>query len=221
MQLNTQDFVQRTIYLSGAWDDDVGRVVRRLQPGQLFIDCGANVGYFSLMAAARGARVIAFEPNPACVREILVNARLNELPGIDVRCMGLGATSGQAELTLTNDSNLGAASLKPGHGKALTVALDSLDAQLEGLEPDLIKLDIEGAEILALQGARRILAGPSAPAVLCEVSEYSLRQMGGSKDELFALMSAHGYRHRVVSKVRQSSACRTSVYFQYDVLFEK
>jgi FkbM family methyltransferase len=220
MRVDTQDFIQRTIYLTGVWDDGVGAAMRRLlKPGELFVDVGANVGYFSLLAARLGGRVIAFEPNPDCRAELAHNIALNGFGDIDVRATGIADRRGQDVLYVESEENLGAGSLKSVSGHPIAVELDTLDGQLAGESPAIIKLDIEGAELMALRGGTQTLE--RARAVICEVSEFSLRELGGSKEELFATMAGHGFRCDIISPVRRSTHSQTDICFQYDVLFTK
>jgi FkbM family methyltransferase len=220
MRVDTQDFIQRTIYLTGVWDDGVAGAVRRvLKPGDLFVDIGANVGYFSLLAARLGGRVIAFEPNPECRAELAHNIALNGFRDIDVRATGIADRRGQDVLYVESKENLGAGSLKSVSGIPVAVEVDTLDGQLAGESPAIIKLDIEGAELMALRGGAQTLA--RTRAVICEVSEFSLRELGGSKEELFATMAGHGFSCDIISPVRRSTHSQTDICFQYDVLFTK
>lgn len=220
MRVDTRDFIQRTIYLTGVWDDGVGAAMRRnLKPGDLFVDVGANVGYFSLLAARRGARVIAFEPNPVCLTAFAHNLALNDFEGVDLRPVGIADRRGQDVLYVESEENLGAGTLKTVAGQPVAIDLDTLDAQLAGMSPALIKFDIEGAELMAIRGAADVLA--RTRAVICEVSEYSLRELGGSKEELFAAMARHGFRCEIISHVRRSTHSPYDMFFQYDVLFTK
>lgn len=221
VHVDTRDFIQRTIYLTGLWDDGVGAAIRRLlKPGDLFVDVGAHVGYFSLLAARRGAQVIAFEPNPACAAAFARNLALNNFDGVvDLRPIGIADRRGQDVLHVESDENLGAGTLKAVAGEPVAIDLDTLDSQLAGVSPALIKLDIEGAELMAVRGAAQVLA--RTRAVICEVSEYSLRELGGSKEELFAEMARHGFRCEIVSRVRRSNHSPHEIFFQYDVLFAK
>lgn len=221
MRLNTSDFIQRTIFISGTWDEHVARIIKtHVRPGDLFVDVGANVGFYALLAAAQGARVIAFEPNPKCSAAMVENAGFNGFE-IDVRTVGLAGRRDTAKLYVQSPGNLGSATLRRTGDEIGTIRLDTLDAQLEGLMPTLIKIDVEGAEIGVVEGASRTLSASNGPTVLMEISEYSLLKAGGSKDRLFELMGAFGYHAEIVSPVRRSLATDEAIYFQYDALFTK
>jgi FkbM family methyltransferase len=218
MQLDTDEFLQRTIYITGEWDEHVAAEVRALGPGDLFVDVGANIGYFSLLAASRGAEVIAFEPNPACHEALLRNAKLNGLT-IDARQIALTDRPGRGTLVIERDDRLGAAHLGEAGAGRITVPLDTLDLQLGGRQPKLLKIDVEGAEIGVLEGASETLT--VGTRVIIEVSEYSLIRFGGSKDQLFALLSRNGYKGRLLNQPVQSNATDDAIYFQYDALFAR
>lgn len=222
MHLNTRDFIQHTIFVTGRWDNDVGQVIRStLRAGDVFVDIGANVGYFSLLASQLCSKVVSFEPNPRCLEQFNKNIELNKRSNIDVRPVGLSEKSGTADFHVTDASNIGAGSLRDGKGETFSIRLDTLDANLQHESIRLIKIDIEGAEVLALKGASSILSRPDAPDVICEISENSLKQLGSSKEEIFSLMSSHGYKNKIISPIRISNLSDKVPHFQYDVLFQK
>jgi len=222
MRLDTSDFLQRVIFLTGNWDEQIAVILRaRLKPRDIFVDVGANVGYFSLLAATRCARVISFEPNPACASVLEENISLNLVKNVDVRRVALSDHCGSADLYFGIPGNLGAASFKTDRGDKVLVPLETLERAMSGITPSLIKIDVEGSELAVLRGAISILQRTDAPDVICEISEYSLRCLGTSKDELFEFMGACGYRCDVISPVRRSISKTTSIFFQYDVLFSK
>jgi FkbM family methyltransferase len=124
---------------------------RYLSPGQLFVDVGANVGTYAVLAASQGAEVIAIEPAADTARLLRENARLN---GYDIRIVeqAVGAQQGTARFSSGQDS---VNRIDPdGPVSVPMVTLDQLvgDRQVAGM-----KLDIEGYELAALQGAARML----------------------------------------------------------------
>jgi FkbM family methyltransferase len=150
-------------------------LVRILHPGSVVYDVGANVGFLTLIAArlvGPEGHVYAFEPIPANVRAIERNAALNELGNVTVVELALSDRAGDAVLRIPH-ANQGArlASLGESSGEEeLTVRTAALD-ELDGLRPpDLLKLDVEGAELLVLQGAKRCLE-THRPALICELHD--------------------------------------------------
>jgi FkbM family methyltransferase len=138
-----------------------------LRPGMVYYDAGANVGFFATIAArlvGPMGKVICFEPLPENARQIQHNARLNGFSNIVVRCEALGS-SNRTEIFHT--------SAEPTWGMLVTVgklpekASGQISVQVRTLDslcddglarPDVIKMDIEGAEADALRGAMAMLA---------------------------------------------------------------
>jgi hypothetical protein len=107
--------------------------------------------------------------------------------------------------------------MRPGKD-GITIPLVRMDDVVKQ-KVDLLKIDVEGAEVAALRGAENVLSNCSA--VICEVSEYSLRAMGSSHYELYELMARHNFMPEVISPVGRSNLVKDQVFFQYDVLFVK
>jgi FkbM family methyltransferase len=160
---------------------------RLLGPGDLFIDVGANVGVYSLWAADLGARVIAVEPDPLAASRLRENVGLN--PGIDVTVVEAAATEldGMTTLTVGHDAEnrLG------GERQVKSVALDSV----AGSEPVVhgIKIDVEGAERLVLEGARELLETGAVRALQLEWNSASEELLRENRTAAAALLSEHGY----------------------------
>ncbi len=166
-------------FLMGTHDPiSQGALKLLLKPGMTFFDIGANVGFFSVIAArlvGPAGQVIAFEPLPANARALLHNARLNGFRNLAVRQEALAASDGEAAFLLSAEPTWGKLS---GAGKPpdrqdgeMTVAVRRLDNVIkrEGLpEPDVMKIDVEGAEIDLLAGAERTLL-ERRPVILMEL----------------------------------------------------
>lgn len=158
-----------------------------LRAGQIFFDVGANVGFYSLLGArlvGDSGRVIAFEPMPRNLAFLHRHVRLNRAENVTIlplACADVLAT----ELFLAGE-NCALGRLAPDHRVAgssaaragdLLVATISLDAAAEklGLMPDVIKIDVEGAELRVLQGAAHILQH-ARPSLLLSVHSDELRE---------------------------------------------
>lgn len=154
--------------LASAYDPHLAEwLAKRVRPGQTALDVGANVGVYVLQFAhwsRPDGRVIAVEPNPSARAVLEKHVRLNGLERrVDIVPAAVGATSGEASLFAVDTdgmSRLGAPNpTLAGRATAITVPVVSLDALCESraLAPDWLLLDIEGFEIAALSGARRLL----------------------------------------------------------------
>jgi FkbM family methyltransferase len=158
----------------GVYEPDVAAVMRRyILPGMSIIDIGANIGYFSLLAAtvvgAQG-HVLAVEPNPRNARMLEASSRSNGFNQILVLQIAAGRDTGLLVLNTTH-SNGTTSDAPPDLAKLLsaeTVACFPLDLVVR--QPvQLIKVDVEGAEYNALLGCRRLIARDH-PVIVTEFS---------------------------------------------------
>ena len=190
-------------YWLGTHEPDMQAALRgQIKAGMVVYDCGANVGYFSVMLARlvgpRG-RVYAFEPSPASLDALRAARDLNGLSNLSVVPQGvwdaratLRFSCGGAGRSLVSDHVEGVFGETGAGAPAETfveVEVNSLDefVYAEGNPPpDFVKLDVEGAEGRALAGARRLLA-EQRPGLLLEIH-------GGPGREVFALLEEFGYR---------------------------
>lgn len=175
----------RTIARDATWESHIIKTIRRcLQPGQVFVDIGANVGVMSFQAAAAvgpSGRVIAFEPNPENIQRFLHGVMLN---GFDqVQLWPLAASDGQAMFALRGGSNSALEAAALGETLLQTVAADILLADEPAVH--LIKIDIEGHEPRALSGLARTIAR-CKPILLCEFNPRCLKGAGGGQPAAFA-----------------------------------
>jgi len=194
-------FVSQRLREQGIWEPyETSLVLSLLRPGDVFVDVGANIGYFSVVAAsvvgAQGA-VFAFEPDPDNCRLLRANAELN---GFDERIIvveaALSDASGHGELFLSAD-NLGDHQVYAGHEGRSSVPI----ALLQGSEflagrvqrIDLLKVDTQGAEFQVMTGLIQLLQSlAQPPRIMIELTPYSLRQAGASGRALVELLATLG-----------------------------
>jgi FkbM family methyltransferase len=171
----------------------------------LFADCGANLGWYSVIAAALGADVVACEPLPANAALLRSNVERNGLGGrIEVHEIALGDRAGTAVLRLSADNqgdhriqpetkpeNAPTAPTVPSTRPGVEVPITTLDAVLRGRRPDVLKLDTQGSEVAILRGGRAAWApspGRPDPAIVVELWPYGLRRAGAHESDLLALL---------------------------------
>jgi FkbM family methyltransferase len=142
-------------------------LARFVRPGMCVYDVGANVGFFSVLAArltGPAGRVIAFEPLASNARQIEHNAGLNGFGHISVRQQALGILDGEALFRVSERCSWGKLAHVGGVARevgTITVSVQRLDTVLldggGARPPDVVKIDVEGAEVEVLQGAGETL----------------------------------------------------------------
>lgn len=181
----------------GLYELDTTRLLRQLlRPGGHFVDGGANLGYFTVLAARRvgaAGRVDAFEPDPANRRRLLDHVALNRVADrVRVHDAALSDRAGSLRLHHPDPAraNHGQSSLfaelAPG-GTSFDVPLVRLDEVLDRA-PDLLKLDVEGAELMALRGAARLLVGAAPPRLIVEHNPVTSRAAGFAPGDLLRFL---------------------------------
>jgi FkbM family methyltransferase len=186
----------------GVYELDTLRLLRRLlTPGDHFVDVGANIGYFALHAAGivgPSGHVDAFEPDPINRARLESNLSANcQPPHIRVHAIAASDRAGEATLYHpANDANHnhGEASFFTRSGQPYTVTTARLDQHLERV-PALVKMDIEGAEMLALQGATGWLGGTQPPTWIIEHNPASSAAAGHRPGELLRFMQRQNARY--------------------------
>jgi FkbM family methyltransferase len=129
-----------------------------IQPGQLVFDIGANLGQRTELFLSLGAKVVAFEPQPKCAREI----RANDNGKLTVIEKAVGATTGSGQFHL-KAANTHSSFLPdwPGGGptiKVLTVPITTLDAAISEFgRPSFVKIDVEGFELEVFRGLSQLI----------------------------------------------------------------
>ena len=191
--------VSRSLRDSGVWEPyESSLVLALLQPGQVFVDVGANIGYFSLLAASRvgeGGAVFAFEPDAVNFALLTRSIELNGPQGIvEATQAGLAASDGEAQLYLSED-NLGDHQIfASGEGRRsrpieLLSGAGFLTDRLSRL--DLLKIDTQGSEFGVIQGLMPLLTSlAKVPRIIIELTPLSLRQCGSSGRALIELLAS-------------------------------
>ena len=190
--------MSRRIREEGIWEPyETSLVLSLLRPGHVCVDVGANIGYFSILAAAvvgETGAVFAFEPDPGNFALLQANAVLNKQQHrITAVQAALSTQAGAGELFLSED-NLGDHQIYAAgeQRKSVQIALlngsEYLGERLQRL--DLLKVDTQGSEYQVMVGLMPLLlAIPGATHILIELTPLSLRQSGSSGRELIELLA--------------------------------
>ena len=189
------------LYRYGVRDTDIELTKKLLAPGDVFVDGGANIGLFTLAAAAQvgtTGKVIAFEPAREVRLRLTQNVALNRLIQVEVVPFALSSAAGEATFRTFDIAGAGLNHLGPSNGESgnvEAVTLTTLDAAVGATDRrrlKLLKLDLEGAEHAALRGASEILRDVH-PDIIIEIEESHLKRLGSSVPEIASLLTAHGY----------------------------
>jgi FkbM family methyltransferase len=173
---------------------DMAYVLHTLTPEDFFVDVGANVGSYTVLAcAARGARGYCFEPVPATYRRLLDNVRLNDLTSRVVSLnIGLSDTNGDLLFTTgENCTNHVLPAGKPVVGAAL-IEVQTLDRILEDCSPNMMKIDVEGYETQVVKGALNTIAKPSLHSIIMELNGSGSRY-GFNEAEIIKSLEDRGF----------------------------
>lgn len=154
--------------------EDMAFLLHLLRPDDLFIDVGANVGSYTVLAAAVcRAACISIEPIPSTFKHLTENIQLNAISG-KVTAKNVGAGSQKESLKFTADqdtTNHVLAKNEETSANVIAVEVDTLDHIVGHLNPTLIKIDVEGFELEVLQGGSQVLKTGSLLALIIEKNE--------------------------------------------------
>jgi FkbM family methyltransferase len=189
----------RFLYYGGLPDFEEMQFMRRyLRPGDSFIDCGANVGIYTLLAASlvgpEGA-VHSFEPTPKSVARLVENVLLNQLTQVTIHTSAVSSSMAEVVFVIGRDTGAGNRMETAEDEGVASVAVVSvpLDDVLVDQQFAMAKFDVEGAEGLALQGARRLLESGNPPVLQLELVERFVRRFGSSVADIVDFLAKCGY----------------------------
>ncbi|MFE2187943.1 FkbM family methyltransferase [Streptomyces sp. NPDC059455] len=202
--VDTQDLIQRYLYLFGVWEPHMTRwLQRRLKPGDVFVDVGANIGYYSLLASplvGRSGTVVAIEASPTFHQLLQRHARRNDRTNIRALNTAVSDRDEQLTFILASSRNMGANSVVPYDGPAestFEIAAQPLPDLLtddEITNARVIKIDVEGAEGSVIRGLVPLLDKLRPDAELTvEVTPQRMSDLGDSVEDLLTTLKGHGF----------------------------
>lgn len=197
------DVIAREVCLTGYYEPPVTRVVQRLaRRGGTIIDAGANWGYFSLLAASAvgdQGSVIALEPDPRHFERLTRNIAMNRFAQITALQIAAASRHGMVALAGYPDaaenrgvSRIAATGTMAQRFDVPCATIDQLTASRARV--DVVKIDIEGAEMDALGGMREGLTAARYASIVLELHPAWLRERGIDPAECLQVLLAHGYR---------------------------
>lgn len=174
---------------------DMAFVLHSVRPTDLFVDVGANVGSYTILAcAARGAQGIAIEPVLGTFARLKQNLAVNGLTE-QVVALNAGVADAEGELRFTVEQNcMNHVVLVPDPSENTTlVRVLPLDALIEPTKPTFLKVDVEGFEASVVAGAKRTLTNPWVKAVIMELN-HSGKRYGFEDDSIVRQLAEHGFQ---------------------------
>jgi FkbM family methyltransferase len=188
-----------------------------LQPGDVFVDVGANIGLFTLIAACLvgpTGRVVAFEPTGVTYTRLVDNVRLNGFCNVNCVNSALSNRSGQLDLArLTDGFDAWNSFAEPtmggkfSHERVEVIEWDHY-ARAHNLSGavTMMKIDVEGWESRVLAGGKEAFARPDAPVLQVEFTDAAAKAAGSSCHNLYEFLESLGYRMFVYNSCKRSLA---------------
>jgi FkbM family methyltransferase len=207
MKGDAKDIIQQYIYYFGVWEPHITEWVSRcLAPGDTFVDVGANIGYYSLLASqlvGKAGTVVAIEASPRTFDDLLINLKLNGVSNVRAVNVAASESDGTAKIYRGHEHNTGLTTTLEGRGFDLECEVHAapLSAILKPEELQgarLVKIDVEGAEWSVVSGMRSLIKGGRPDLeIIIEVNPRLLTRQGKTPDELlrpFLDAGYHAYR---------------------------
>jgi FkbM family methyltransferase len=209
--------------------DDLRHFMAAIRKGDVFVDIGANVGAYCVPIghAFPDVNVFAFEPIPLNAALIQVSVLVNKLLNVQVVSKCVSDKTGVVEFSLAEDSAY--SSMVDTHRKpeiaklsCEAVTLDDFCSEQIRRIPDIVKIDVEGAELKVLNGGREIFGSPDKRPrlALIELYDQNLVVFGTSVAEVAVRMEHWGYQAYVLIEGQQVPFAREHHNVHYNVFFK-
>jgi FkbM family methyltransferase len=166
----------------------------------IFYDIGANIGVYSLVAGSKGAKIFAFEPSPDVLPYLKKNIDLNDYD-ITLVPEAVGDKHGEIPFYFSTKENMGVGRIME-YGKRTNLSIPPIKVPMNTLDyyvghfpaPTFIKMDIEGAELFAIEGGKELFRRQDAPMLMVEFHPGEIKHLGGDANQLMGVLRGYGYR---------------------------
>jgi FkbM family methyltransferase len=174
----------------------MGFLLHVLQPGDLFVDVGANVGVYTILAAKNvGADVISIEPIPSTFQKLQRNVEVNGVSAkVESMCKGVGEKPGTLRFLATVDSmnHVLYPNDTAAESETVEVPVGTLDQFVGHRNPVMLKIDVEGYEWPVFNGAKSLLASPTLKALIVELNGTGTT-FGYDDAQIHSLLVSYGF----------------------------
>jgi FkbM family methyltransferase len=204
MLVRTDDSLGRVLAISGVWEPNVtAAFMRSLSPGDVCVDIGAHIGYYTLLASklvGAAGHVYAFEPSPGSYDALRANLDRNEVANVTAIRAAVGETAGTANLYEGPGTNTGGATMqgvladRRGLRKPVEVDVRPVTAEISATDLRrirVIKIDVEGTEVDVLCSLAPVFAEVPHLAVFVELNP---KWIAGITEYVADLRSTYGFR---------------------------
>jgi FkbM family methyltransferase len=206
MKLDLDDMAQFPLYYNIYEWRDTPTIIKLASGSRTILDIGGNIGQMALLFSTLSEKVYTFEPIPELANRLQENITLNQLNNkITLNRVALTNTKGKITFGLPPKGNRGTGStIIADHLKEHIIEVDAitLDEFIQNnsiQNVDFIKMDIEGAELFALEGMKGLLES-ERPILLLEMTISMMKQAGYTPKELLAFLAAYGYECYEITK---------------------
>ncbi|MFZ0847079.1 MAG: FkbM family methyltransferase [Pseudolabrys sp.] len=193
---------------------------RVLRPGCVVIDVGAHVGLHSLVLSrlvGEAGSVVAIEASPANAALLRRHLQWNDCRNVTVVEAAAGDKDGQVSFSYrpnaTDPGGFANSLAYENGGDVVTVSMITLDKIAENISPDLVKVDVEGAEYLVIKGAETLLRRCN-PLLVIAFHPESMQQLSSSPAALVTLLSSYGYEGRDLTGAPAASPGFEEIIFE-------
>jgi FkbM family methyltransferase len=201
IHVNKTDGISWRIYFTGFHERNIGALIKEnLKEGDVFVDVGANIGYFTIMAAkvvGQVGRVIAFEASPNTTKLLEKNLNANQLKNVDVRNIAISQEHGKVKIYNSGAAHIGQGSILETRGGSVEAEVTSMPLNADTIGVDvsrirLIKIDVEGAEKFVVAGMVGLLNDPKFNGDI--ILEIAPEDLDVSVEEFLKPFTSRGYK---------------------------
>lgn len=164
-----------SVYFGEMEPEQTAAMAEVIRPGSVFFDIGANVGYYTVLASrlvGEAGKVVAFEPVPRNIEFLRQHIELNSAANVILKPLAVSDRQGTVRFSLGPDSAMGHIG-EDGELEVATTTLDDVVSEL-GITPDVMKIDVEGAEREVFRGAARMFEA-ARPVIFLSTHSDELR----------------------------------------------
>ena len=172
---------------------DMAFLLHALQPDEIFVDVGANIGAYTILASkVVKSRTVAFEPIPETAQRLKEQTRINNIDDmVDIRNIGIGNKKEKLWFTANSDT-VNKVILNAENGNATSVEVSTLDVELNEDARYFLKIDVEGFEFNVIEGANTLLSSGKIAALIIELNG-SGEEFGHSNDKIHKKIVSFDY----------------------------